>query len=304
MSWLHAEDPECPQAVACPPVMTVIKPRPRDLGGFVVRRALPAAERQMIGPFVFFDQMGPAEFPPGQGLDVRPHPHIGLATVTWLVEGEILHRDSLGSVQPIRPGEVNWMIAGAGIVHSERSPDEARRHGDRLCGIQAWVALPHAHEETAPSFSHHDAAAIPLLEGDGARVALIAGSIWGRRSPVPVFSDTVYADMRLASGCELRLPLEVEERGVYVLAGSIEVARVRFAPATLLVLRTGADVVLRATEPAHLLLLGGAAMDGPRHIWWNFVSSSPERIERAKRDWKEGRFSPVPGETEFIPLPD
>jgi hypothetical protein len=249
--------------------------------------------------------MGPTVFAPGQALDVRPHPHIGLATVTWLVDGEILHRDSLGSVQAIMPGAVNWMTAGAGIVHSERSPDAARRAGGaRICGLQAWVALPKSHEETEPTFSHYDASAIPHIEGDGVQVALIAGSAWGQRSPVRVFTETVYADVRMTAGRDLQLPADVEERGVYVLFGRIEITGTAFAAGTLVALRSGVDVVIRAAEASHVFVVGGEAMDGPRHIWWNFVSSSLEWIEVAKRDWKAGRFPPVPGETEFIPLPD
>lgn len=304
MSWLRADPPVCSAAIACGAVETVIVPRSRDLGGFTVRRILPAQRRSMIGPFIFLDQMGPAEFAPGQALDVRPHPHIGLATVTWLVEGEILHRDSLGSVQAITPGAVNWMTAGAGIVHSERSPEAARRAGARICGLQAWVALPKSHEETDPTFSHYDAAAIPHIEGDGVRVALIAGAAWGQRSPVRVFTETVYADVRMTAGRALQLPANIEERGVYVLSGGIEITGTAFAAGTLVALRTGVDVAIRATEASHVFVVGGEAMDGPRHIWWNFVSSSMERIELAKRDWKDRRFPSVPGETEFIPLPE
>ncbi len=304
MSRLQAEDPICPDNPDCEPVETVIVPRAHDLGGFEVRRALPSVRRRMIGPFIFFDQMGPTVFSPGQAIDVRPHPHIGLATVTWLVEGEIMHRDSLGSVQPIKPGEVNWMTAGSGIVHSERSPEHARGGGAPLLGIQTWIALPKPHEETTPSFFHYGADRIPLIEDSGIRTALIAGAAWGRRSPVEVFTETVYADIRMAAGRDLRLPSDIEERGVYVLAGSVDIAGTTFQAGTMLALRPGREVIVRAIEASHVFLLGGAAMDGPRHIWWNFVSSSKERIEQAKRDWTEGRFDKVPGETEFIPLPE
>jgi hypothetical protein len=304
MSWLRAHDSICPDNVDCEPVETVIVPRASDLGDFEVRRALPAAKRQMIGPFIFFDQMGPTVFGPGQAIDVRPHPHIGLATVTWLVDGEIMHRDSLGSVQLIKPGEVNWMTAGSGIVHSERSPEDARNGGASLYGIQAWVALPKTHEEAAPTFAHYGSEDIPLVEDNGIQASLIAGAAWGQVSPVKVFTETVYADIRMNSGCDLQLPSEIEERGVYVLSGKTEIAGTTFAEGTLVALKPDREVVIRALEGSHLILLGGASIDGPRHIWWNFVSTSEERIEMAKRDWEEGRFEKVHGETEFIPLPE
>lgn len=279
-------------------------PRTRDLGGFEVRRALPSARRRMVGPFVFFDQMGPAVFGAGIGLDVRPHPHIGLATVTYLFDGELVHRDSLGTVQVIRPGAVNWMTAGQGIVHSERTPAESRTGGGRLFGIQTWVALPRPAEESAPAFAHTPAEELPSVDGDGVRVRVIAGAIHGARSPVRVFSETLYADVALEPGARLEVPSEQEERAAYVVDGVVEESGASFAPGQLLVLRSGAQVVLRATAGARVLVLGGASMDGPRHIWWNFVSSSTERIEQAAADWTAGRFASVPGETEFIPLPE
>ena len=304
MSWQPAEPPDCP----APPnsVELVLLPRVHDLGGFVVRRALPARERQMVGPFIFFDQAGPGEFLAGQGLDVRPHPHIGLATVTYLFEGEILHRDSLGSRQPIVPGDVNWMTAGGGIAHSERTDPAQRNHANRLFGIQSWVALPKDTEETAPAFAHHPAASLPFVDDSGVRLRLIAGSGWGLISPVAVSSPLFYADAALAPGARMELPDEHEERAAYVLEGEIEVAGDRFAPGRMLVFRAGDRLALRAgPHGARVLLLGGAAMDGPRHLFWNFVSSSLERIEQAKADWKAGRFGKVPGdEKEFIPLPD
>jgi redox-sensitive bicupin YhaK (pirin superfamily) len=303
MSWQPAPDPLCDKT-ACDLIETVIVPRARDLGGFAVRRALPSARRQMVGPFIFFDQMGPAEFLLGTGLDVRPHPHIGLATVTYLFEGEILHRDSLGTEQPIRPGDVNWMTAGRGIAHSERSPQSERAHGGRLFGIQAWVALPASAEETAPDFTHHARDALPVVAGEGKEVRLITGSLYGERSPVPTFTEMFYADAQLAAGARLPLPAEHEERAVYVAGGEIEVAGDHFPAGQLLVFRPGDRITLAATEPARLLLLGGEPMDGPRHIWWNFVSSRQDRIEAAKADWRAGRLVPVPGETEFIPLPE
>ncbi len=305
MSGQKAESPGERGAESRDPVEQVIVPRARDLGGFEVRRALPAAQRQMVGPFIFFDQMGPAEFLTGAGIDVRPHPHIGLATITWLLDGEIMHRDSLGSAQVIRPGEVNWMTAGRGIAHSERTPDALRPQTKSLFGLQSWIALPKEREETAPTFSHHAADALPVIEDKGLRAVLIAGTGWGARSPVEVFSETVYADVTLAADTVLPLPDEHEDRAVYLLSGTIEIAGDRFEPGSLLVMRPGDAVSVRALTDARLQVLGGATMDGARHIWWNFVSSSKERIDQAKADWKAGRFEIVPGdEEEFIPLPE
>jgi redox-sensitive bicupin YhaK (pirin superfamily) len=291
-------DPIIPDAIEA-----IIAPRPRDLGGFTVARVLPAAERRMVGPFVFLDQMGPADFAPGSGIDVRPHPHIGLATVTYLFRGEILHRDSLGSVQPIRPGEINWMTAGRGITHSERTPPAIRADGGTLAGMQSWVALPKDDEETAPSFAHHGAAALPVVDGEGRRVRVLIGTIYGARSPVRTFSETLYADVTLTSGATLQVPAEPEERALYLVDGTVEIAGETVAPGRLLVLRPAAEIAVTARSAARLMLLGGAKLDGPRHLWWNFVSSSRERIEQAKADWRDGRFPPVPGDGEFIPLP-
>jgi redox-sensitive bicupin YhaK (pirin superfamily) len=289
-----------------PPVEAVLLPRAHDVGGFEVRRALPAKERQMVGPFIFFDQMGPGEFLSGKGLDVRPHPHIGLSTVTYLFDGEILHRDTLGSRQPIRPGDVNWMTAGRGIAHSERTDAAQRGHVNRLFGIQSWVALPKDAEETAPGFAHHPAAELPLVEEAGLRLRLVAGEAWGLRAPVAVSSPLFYADATLAPGTSAPLPDGHEERGAYVVEGSVEVAGQAFEAGRMLLFRAGDGITLRAGPlGARLLLLGGAAMDGPRFLFWNFVSSSRERIEEAKADWKAGRFGAVPGdEREFIPLPE
>ena len=286
-------------------VELVIVPRAHDLGGFEVRRALPATARQMVGPFIFFDQMGPGEFLTGSGLDVRPHPHIGLSTVTYLFDGEILHRDSLGSRQPIVPGDVNWMTAGAGIAHSERTDPAQRDRSNRLFGIQSWVALPREAEESAPAFVHHAAAELPLTQDGGLTLRLIAGSAWGLRSPAEVSSPLFYADAILAPGAAVPLPDEHEERAAYVLDGDVAVAGDRFEPGRMLVFRAGDNLSLQAgPKGARLLLLGGAAMDGPRYLFWNFVSSSQERIEQAKADWRAGRFGLVPDdETEFIPLP-
>jgi redox-sensitive bicupin YhaK (pirin superfamily) len=283
---------------------TVIVPRSRDIGGFEVRRALPSAQRRMVGPFVFFDHMGPALFQPGKGIDVRPHPHIGLATVTYLFDGEILHRDSLGTVQPIRPGDVNWMTAGRGIAHSERTGPEARAAGGTLAGIQSWIALPKRQEETEPGFAHFPKAQLPTIEAEGVKLRLIVGAAFGLRAPAPVFSDMFYADAALAAGARLVLPAEYEERAIYVADGAIEIAGQTFGSGQLLVFRPGDAIDLRAQAASRVLLLGGEPMDGPRHLWWNFVSSSKERIEQAKADWKAGRFGPVPGDAEFIPLPE
>lgn len=287
-------------------IEAVLLPRAHDVGGFEVRRALPARERQMVGPFIFFDQMGPGEFLAGRGLDVRPHPHIGLATVTYLFEGEILHRDSLGSQQPIVPGDVNWMTAGRGIAHSERTDAVLRVRDNRLFGIQSWVALPRTAEERAPDFTHYPAASLPVAEDGGVRLRLIAGEAWGLRAPVAVSSALFYADAVMTGGSVLALPDGHEERAAYVLEGEIEVSGDTSTSGRMLVFRAGDRLALRAgRQGARVLLLGGAAMDGPRYLFWNFVSSSRERIEQAKADWKEGRFGKVAGdETDFIPLPE
>lgn len=286
-------------------IETVIIPRSRDLGGFEVRRALPATGRRMVGPFIFFDQMGPAVFTPGQGIDVRPHPHINLATVTYLFEGEILHRDSLGTVQAIRPGEVNWMTAGRGIAHSERTSAELRARGSKVSGLQTWVALPAADEETEPSFAHHEAAELPLIKDTDKTVRLIVGTLYGQASPVRTFGGIFYADAQLTAGGSLPIDTEHEERAAYTLVGEIEIAGQRFSAGQMLVFRPGDRITINATSTARFMLLGGAAMDGPRYIWWNFVSSRKERIEQAGNDWRAGRFPLVPGDDkEFIPLPE
>jgi hypothetical protein len=305
MSWQPASEPQA-ESGRCPALELVVVPRTRDLGdGFEVRRALPSARRRMVGPFVFFDQMGPVVMRPGRGLDVRAHPHIGLATVTYLFDGEILHRDSLGSVQPILPGAVNWMTAGRGVAHSERTPAPARAAGGPLFGIQAWVALPKPHEEAAPTFAHHASGDLPVVEGEGAVLRVIVGAVHGRRSPVATLSDMFYADAALAPRARVELPAEHEERAVYVAKGAVTVAGESFAAGQLLIFRPGDAVPIEAAGAARILLLGGEPMDGPRHVWWNFVSSSKERIEQAKADWKAGRFPPVVGDdAEFIPLPE
>ena len=304
MSWQSAEEPDAKTAPDCEALETVIMPRPRDIGGFEVRRVLPSARRRSVGPFVFFDQMGPAELAPGAGIDVRPHPHIGLATVTYLFAGSIVHRDSLGSVQTIEPGAVNWMTAGRGIVHSERSDVELRKHRQKLYGTQIWVALPKQHEETDPDFTHYAAAALPVIEGEGKSIHVIAGSLFGKTSPVKIFSALFYADATLQPGASLPLDNEHEERAIYLLEGVVEIAGQLFEPGRLLVFSSGDAITVKATAAARILLLGGEPLDGPRYLWWNFVSSSRERIEQAKADWKAGRFAPVPGDAEFIPLPE
>ena len=282
----------------------LIVPRSRDIGdGFMVRRALPAAERRMVGPFVFFDQMGPVAFKPSHGLAVRPHPHIGLATITYLFEGEIMHRDSLGSVQPIRPGEVNWMTAGRGIVHSERTPPQLKATGSRVFGIQVWVGLPEAQEEAEPAFVHVDSDSLPVQEEDGCRVRLVVGTLRGARSPVPTFSGMVYADAAFSPGGRLMLGAEHPERAAYVAEGTVELEGKAFAAGQLLVFQPGKEVALGAPAGARVLLLGGEPL-GRRYLWWNFVASRKARLEQAAADWKAGRFAPVPGETEFIPLPE
>jgi hypothetical protein len=291
-----------------PYLETVVVTRVRDLvGGFKVRRVLPSALRRMVGPFIFLDQMGPEILSAGRGLDIAPHPHIGLATVTYLFEGELMHRDSLGTVKLIRPGEVNWMTAGRGIAHSERTPQEMRPSGSHLYGIQSWVALPQRDEETEPAFAHHEERDLPVVEGEGKRARVIAGSLYGARSPVQTRSEMFYADVSLEAGALLPLPSEHEERAAYVVAGAVELSQDggRFDAGQLLVFKPGEEITLSAanSSTARLMLLGGEPMDSRRHIWWNFVSSSSERIEQAKADWEAGRFAPVPDETERIPLP-
>lgn len=282
----------------------VVEGRIRDIGGFEVRRVLPWGGGRMVGPFIFLDQMGPADFPAGQGIDVRPHPHIGLATVTYLYEGEILHRDSLGVVQAIQPGDVNWMTSGRGIVHSERTAPALRARGHRLSGLQSWVALPREHEEVEPAFHHFPKATLPAMERDGVRLRVIAGEAFGLRSPGQVYSERFYVDAQAEDGARIALPDAYAERAAYVAAGSVEFEGKDYSAGSLLILAEGAGATLTARGVSRLALLGGAAIEGGRHIWWNFVSSSQARIDQAKADWSGGRFSAVPGETEFIPLPE
>jgi redox-sensitive bicupin YhaK (pirin superfamily) len=305
VSFFPGKDPASGDARAADAIDLIVVPRSVDVGHFAVRRALPHAKRRMVGPFIFFDHFGPAEFHSGQGIDVRPHPHIGLATVTYLFDGEIMHRDSLGTAAAIRPGEVNWMTAGRGIVHSERTAPEHRREGEPIHGLQCWVALPATEEERTPAFTHYDSAALPLLRQNGTTVRVVAGSIYGERSPVETLMETLFADVTLAADTALPVDNAVEERAAYLISGEVEIAGDRFEAGRLLVFRPGDAITITAKTDAHLVLLGGAAMDGPRHIWWNFVSSRKERIEQAKNDWKLARFDSVPGDDkEFIPLPE
>jgi len=305
MSWSPCPDPVLGDRASTDAIETLIVPRAVDLGEMTVRRALPSTKRQMVGPFIFFDQMGPAAFLTDQGIDVRPHPHINLATLTYLFEGEILHRDSLGTEKTIQPGAVNWMRAGRGIVHSERTSDERRRGGQRLFGIQTWMALPAEQEETDPAFVHHGADALPVVDADGVRARLIAGRAFGAASPLATASETLYADVQLRAGVRVPIEAAYEERALYTVAGTIEVAGDAFEPGQLLVLRPGSAIIVTAASDARFMLFGGAPMEGPRYIWWNFVSSRPERIAAAREEWARGRFDTVPGdEEEFIPLPD
>jgi redox-sensitive bicupin YhaK (pirin superfamily) len=285
-------------------VFRVIGGRARDLGGFSVRRILPAGGLQTVGPFIFFDHIGPAVFAPGTGVDVRPHPHIGLATVTYLYAGEFMHRDSLGTAQLIRPGDVNWMVAGRGIAHSERTPPDVRLAGGAsIHGIQTWIALPRQHEEAEPAFEHHPASTLPEIRLPGAVLRLIAGAAFGQRAPAAVFSPMFYLDAAMEAGGTVELPTQYQERAVYVAEGEIAIDGSRYGPGQMVLFAADSTAAPVATMPSRTMLLGGAPLDGPRHIWWNFVSSSRERIEQAKRDWQLGAFAPVPGDDERIPLP-
>lgn len=311
MSWNPTLEPGCPDAVGVDAIETLIVPRARDLGDFEVRRALPAPKRQMVGPFIFFDQAGPAEFVTGKGVDVRPHPHIGLATVTYLYRGEFQHRDSLGTNQMILPGAVNWMVAGHGVTHSERTSEATRKAPHELFGIQTWVALPEDAEETAPSFEHHGKDALPEIEADGVKLRLILGRAYGETAPAKVFSDTFYADVVLQPGASVPLPDDHEDRGIYVTEGSVSVAGQEFEAGRMMVFRPGDAISVAAgAQGARLMLLGGATLNGPRYIWWNFVSSSKERLEHAKQEWSKGDWGqgmfdlPPDDRAEFIPLPD
>jgi redox-sensitive bicupin YhaK (pirin superfamily) len=286
------------------PMFSTVSARERDIGGFSVRRTLPATQRRLIGPFIFWDHLGPMRLEPGRGIDVRPHPHINLATVTYLFEGEMVHRDSLGSDQAIQAGDVNWMTAGSGIVHSERTAAELRKAGPAMHGIQSWVALPTEAEETEPAFQHVAGKLLPEVGLPGTRMRVIAGTAFGATSPVKVLSPMFYVEARLDEGAELALPDGYAERAAYVVEGAIECDGRRVEPATMAVAEGGEHATVRALRESRVMLLGGAPV-GPRHIWWNFVSSSQERIEQAKRRWKDGGFPKVPGDdVEFVPLPE
>ncbi|QXI65208.1 Putative quercetin 2,3-dioxygenase [Paracoccus marcusii] len=310
MSWNPALTPGCPDAVGADAIETLIIPRTRDLGGFEVRRALPAPRRQMVGPFIFFDQMGPAEFLTDQGIDVRPHPHIGLGTVTYLYRGSFQHQDSTGADQIITPGALNWMVAGRGVTHSERSPDAVRAGPSSLLGIQTWIALPETHEDIAPSFEHHAADALPEIRDQGIEARLILGRAYGETAPATMHSDTFYLDVTLAARARFPLPVDHEDRGIYITEGSVSIAGQEFQAGQMMVFRPGDAITVAAGDRgARLMALGGATLNGPRHIWWNFVASSRERIEAAKQEWREarwgqGRFDLPPGDRdEHIPLP-
>ena len=307
MSWNPHFSHDADAAMAKPDI--VIVPRARDIGGFSVRRALPAPQRQMVGPFIFFDHIGPAEFITGEGIDVRPHPHIGLATVTYLLKGEFQHRDSLGTNQMIYPGEVNWMVAGNGVTHSERTSAETRAKPSNLYGIQTWVALPDEAEDNPAAFEHQGTDALPLIEDDGASVRLILGRGWGETAPVSTFTDMIYADAVLLPNAQLPLPNDHEDRGIYVLEGSVDIAGDVFEAGRMMVFRPGDHIrVTAGNQGARLIVLGGETLNGPRHIWWNFVASSKEKIEAAKEAWikgdfEHGRFKLPPGDDqEFIPI--
>jgi hypothetical protein len=305
MSFFPAKDPIFGDAPSSDAIAQVIVPRTVDLGGFQVHRVLPSSRQRMVGPFIFFDHMGPAIFRTGDGVDVRPHPHIGLSTVTYLFDGEIVHRDSLGSALPIRPGAVNLMTAGRGIVHSERTAADHRDGGEPLHGLQLWVALPAEDEEMTPAFAHTPSADIPELRDNGLTLRVIAGSMQGLASPVATTWETIFAEAHLKAGTTLPIGAEHEERALYVVSGEIESGADRHGGERLLLLKPGTRIDVKAVSDAHVILVGGAAMDGPRHIWWNFVSSRKDRIEAAKADWKAGRFDLVPGDSkEFIPLPE
>lgn len=306
MSFFPGNDPQPGDAFACDAIEHLIIPRTSDIGGFSVRRALPSSRRRLVGPFIFFDRMGPAILRPGEALDVRPHPHIGLSTVTYLFDGEIRHLDSLGTEKVIRPGDINLMTAGRGIVHSERTPDNLRGHPLSMSGLQTWLALPDDKEEIDPSFAHTEKGDLPLIADGGASARVVIGNFEGVTSPVKSFSDTLYVDLQLQPGSAFPFGAAHEERAVYILSGSLVVAGDRFEQDQLLVFRPGDAITLEAAEKGcHLMLFGGAALNSKRYIWWNFVSSSKDRIEKAKEEWRAGRFDIVPGdEEEFIPLPE
>ncbi|MER8977521.1 pirin family protein [Mesorhizobium sp. M0870] len=305
MSFFPGKDPEAGDAFASDQIELMVIPNAKDIGGFQVRRALPTAKRRLVGPFIFFDRMGPAVLRAGQALDVRPHPHIGLSTVTYLFDGKIRHRDSLGTEMVIQPGDVNLMTAGRGIVHSERTPEELRGAPMSVSGLQTWLALPDDKEEVAPVFENTAALRLPEIEAEGVNGRLIIGDFQGLRSPVRADTETLYADLRLAPGASVKIPADAEERAIYTLEGEVSISGDVFPAERLLVFRPGDEIVVSSQTGAHFMLFGGASLGSKRYIWWNFVSSSKERIEQAKEEWKTGRFDIVPGDEErFIPLPE
>lgn len=305
MSFFPGEDPEAGDAFATDQIELMVIPNAKDIGGFEVRRALPTAKRRLVGPFIFFDRMGPAILRAGQALDVRPHPHIGLSTVTYLFDGKIRHRDSLGTEMVIQPGDVNLMTAGRGIVHSERTPEELRGAPMSISGLQTWLALPDDKEEVAPVFENTAVLRLPDIDAEGVSGRVVIGDFQGLRSPVRTDSETLYADLRLAPGASVKIPADAEERAIYTLEGEVAISGDVFPAERLLVFRPGDDIIVSSQTGAHFMLFGGASLGSKRYIWWNFVSSSKERIEQAKQEWKTGRFDIVPGdEEEFIPLPE
>ncbi|MEI9404251.1 pirin family protein [Mesorhizobium argentiipisi] len=305
MSFFPGNDPEPGDAFACDQIEMMVVPNAKDIGGFEVRRALPTAKRRLVGPFIFFDRMGPAILRAGHPLDVRPHPHIGLSTVTYLFDGRIRHRDSLGTEMVIAPGDVNLMTAGRGIVHSERTPEELRGAPMSVSGLQTWLALPDGKEEIAPVFANTSVARLPQIDAEGVSGRVVIGAFSGLRSPVATASDTLYADLRLAAGASVKIPADAEERAIYTLEGNVSLGGDVFPAERLLVCKPGEEIVVSSERGAHFMLFGGASLGSKRYIWWNFVSSSKERIEQAKQEWKTGRFDMVPGdEEEFIPLPE
>lgn len=310
MSWNPALTPGCPDEIGTDAIETLIIPRSRDLGGFEVRRALPAPKRQMVGPFIFFDQAGPAEFLTGQGVDVRPHPHIGLGTVTYLYRGDFHHRDSIGSDQIIRPGALNWMVAGKGVSHSERTSEAGRSGPHSLFGIQTWIALPEQYEDMEPTFEHHGKEALPEIRDQGIDAKLILGSAYGETAPAQMYSETFYLDVTLTAGALFPMPDNHEDRGIYITEGSISISGQSYAAGQMMIFRPGDKITVQAGERgARLMALGGATLNGPRYIWWNFVASSEEKIEEAKREWREARWGqglfdlPPTDRDEHIPLP-
>lgn len=311
MSWNPALEPGCPDAQNLDQIETLIIPRARDLGDFEVRRALPAPRRQMVGPFIFFDQAGPAEFLTGKGVDIRPHPHIGLGTVTYLYRGDFHHRDSIGTDQVILPGAVNWMVAGKGVSHSERTSAAGRAGPHSLFGIQTWIALPEDREDMDPLFEHHGRDTLPEIEAEGVQARLILGHAYGEKAPATLYSETFYLDVTLAPGARFPLPDDHEDRGLYITQGSVSIAGQMFDAGQMMVFRPGDRITVGAgPQGARLMALGGATLGGPRHIWWNFVASSKERIEHAKAEWRAGKWGqglfdlPPTDRGEFIPLPD